>query len=193
MQQEQGKNYMQEFPAPMGKKERVRRMIWCVMRGLTVRWLPPVACFGWVRRIYRLFGAKLHKTSKIYPSADVFMPWNLEMGAWSTIGGHVHILNAAPVIIGQDCNVSERTYLCCASHNISSNKHEQVHKPIILKNRSWVAAEAYVGMGVTIGEGAVVGARAAVFKDVAPWTVVGGNPAQYIKKRVFTEDADKDE
>lgn len=40
-------------------------------------------------------------------------------------------------------------------------------------------------MGVTIGEGAIVGARAAVFKDVPPWTVVGGNPAKFIKKRVI--------
>ena len=50
---------------------------------------------------------------------------------------------------------------------------------------SWVAAWAFVGMGVTIGEGAVVGACAVVFKNVEPWTVVGGNPAKFIKKRVI--------
>ena len=55
--------------------------------------------------------------------------------------------------------------------------------PITLKDNSWVAAEAFVGPGVTIGEGAVVGARAAVFRDVEPWSVVGGNPARFIKKR----------
>lgn len=42
-------------------------------------------------------------------------------------------------------------------------------------------------MGVTVGEGAVVGARVAVFKDVAPWTVVRGNPAKYIKDRIINE------
>jgi putative colanic acid biosynthesis acetyltransferase WcaF len=50
-----------------------------------------------------------------------------------------------------------------------------------------VATDAFVGMGVTIGEGAVVGARAAVFKDVEPWMVVGGNPAKPIKKRIIKE------
>lgn len=178
-------NYMQSFPAPMSKNERLKRMIWCAVRAIAVRWLPPVFCFGWVRYIYCLFGAKVDKTAKIYPSADVFMPWNLEVGSWSTIGGQVHILNAAPFIVGKDCNVSERAYICCASHNIQSDVHEQVHKPIIMQDRSWVAAEAFVGMGITIGEGAVVGARAAVFKDVEPWTVVGGNPAKFIKKRVI--------
>ena len=59
--------------------------------------------------------------------------------------------------------------------------------PITIGDRAWVAADAFVGMGVTIGEGAVVGARAAVFKDVEPWTVVGGNPAKFIKKRVMKD------
>jgi len=52
-----------------------------------------------------------------------------------------------------------------------------------MEDKSWVAADAFVGMGVTIGEGAVVGARACVFKDVEAWSVVGGNPAKFIKRR----------
>jgi putative colanic acid biosynthesis acetyltransferase WcaF len=47
----------------------------------------------------------------------------------------------------------------------------------------WVAADAFIGPGVIIGQGAVVGARSAVFKNVERWTVVGGNPAKFIKKR----------
>ena len=95
--------------------------------------------------------------------------------------------NAAPVIIKKYATVSQRAYLCTASHNISSSKHEQTEKPIIIESKAWVAAEAFVGPGVTIGEGAVVGARAAVFKNVTPWTVVGGNPAKYIKDRVIKD------
>ena len=58
-------------------------------------------------------------------------------------------------------------------------------KPIIIGNHVWVASEAFVGMGVTVGEGAVVGARACVFKNVDPWTIVGGNPSAVIKRRVL--------
>ena len=54
-----------------------------------------------------------------------------------------------------------------------------------VEDQAWVAAQAFVGMGVTVGRGAVVGARSAVFRDVAPWTVVGGNPAQFIKQRTI--------
>ena len=84
-----------------------------------------------------------------------------------------------------NATVSQRTYLCTASHDIRSPRHEQTEKPIIIEDRAWVAAEAFIGPGVTIGEGAVVGARAAVFKDVEAWTVVGGNPAREIGKRVM--------
>lgn len=54
---------------------------------------------------------------------------------------------------------------------------------IFIEDFVWIAAETFIMSGVTIGEGAVVGARAAVFKDVAPWIVVGGNPAKFIKER----------
>ena len=95
--------------------------------------------------------------------------------------------NAASITIGINATVSQRVYLCTASHNISSSRHEQIEKPIIIEDRAWVAAEAFIGPGVIIGEGAVVGARAAVFKDVESWTVVGGNPAKFIKKRIIKE------
>lgn len=57
----------------------------------------------------------------------------------------------------------------------------------MISNQAWVGAGAFVGMGVNVGEGAVVGARAAVFKSVEEWTVVGGNPAKFLKKRVINE------
>ena len=63
--------------------------------------------------------------------------------------------------------------------------HQLITAPIVLKDQSWIGARAFIGMGVTIGQGAVVGATASVYKDVEPWTVVGGNPAKIIKKRVI--------
>jgi len=58
-----------------------------------------------------------------------------------------------------------------------------ITSPIVIENQAWICADAFIGPGVTIGKSAVVGARAAAFKDVEPWTVVGGNPAKFIKKR----------
>ncbi|MGO3807845.1 MAG: type B chloramphenicol O-acetyltransferase [Sphingobacterium sp.] len=57
----------------------------------------------------------------------------------------------------------------------------------VVGNDVWIGSEAMIMPGVTIGDGAVVGSRALVTKDVAPYTIVGGNPAKPIKKR-FTDD-----
>jgi len=54
------------------------------------------------------------------------------------------------------------------------------HAPIVIKDKAWIGFNAIVLKGVTIGEGAVVGAGSVVTKDVPDWTVVGGNPAQVL-------------
>jgi putative colanic acid biosynthesis acetyltransferase WcaF len=64
-----------------------------------------------------------------------------------------------------------------------------VTAPIRVGEGAWVAACAFVGPGVTIGEGAVVGARAVVTKNVEAWTVVIGNPAKFIKKRMMVNNS----
>ena len=180
----EGINYMADFPQPYTKKEKARRFLWNIVHTLLVRPCPRGKFFSvWRRFIYRSFGAKMADTASVHASANVFMPWNLEMAPYSVIGDNAEIYNPTLVKLGRNCVVSQHAYLCATGHNIYSSKHEQVDKPIILEDRSWVATSAFIGMGVTIGEGAVVGARACVFKDVAPWTVVGGNPAKFIKER----------
>lgn len=109
------------------------------------------------------------------------------MKSHAVLGPDVDCYNVATITIGSHATVSQKAYLCTASHNISDPKHRLVIAPIVIENRAWVAADAFVGMGVTVGEGAVVGARASVFKDVAAWTVVGGNPAKFIKNRIMNE------
>lgn len=89
--------------------------------------------------------------------------------------------------MGSKVVVSQGAYLCTASHDITNPLNPLITATIRVNSFSWIAADAFVGMGVTVGEGAVVGARAAVFKDVEPWTVVGGNPAKFIKKRIIKE------
>jgi putative colanic acid biosynthesis acetyltransferase WcaF len=105
------------------------------------------------------------------------------MDEYSCLDEDVNCYNVAPIRIGAQSTVSQGAFLCTASHDITNANNPLVTTPIVIDQQAWVAAEAFIGMGVTIGEGAVVGARAAVFKDVEPWTVVGGNPAKFIKKR----------
>lgn len=59
---------------------------------------------------------------------------------------------------------------------------------IVIGNDVWIGYEAVIMAGVTIGDGAVIGARAAVTKNVPPYTIVGGIPAKPIKKRFSQEN-----
>ncbi len=83
--------------------------------------------------------------------------------------------------------VSQRSFLCTASHDINDLGFPLITAPITIGEGAWIAAEAFIGPGVTVAEGAVVGARGCVFKNVPAWTVVGGNPARVLKMRTMNE------
>ena len=169
------------------KPHRVKRLLWVAINATIFRCLLGPLCRTIRIGLLRLFGASIHPNVEVYPSAVIFAPWNLIMKKSSCIGPKTEIYNKAIVTIEPQAVVSQVVRLYTASHDITSATHDLVTRPITLGKRSWVAAEAFIGMGVTVGEGAVVGARAAVFKDVEPWTVVGGNPAKFIKKRIIKD------
>ena len=175
------------FVSPYSTRNKIKRLLWTICWNLLAKPFPRSVASGWKRFLLRLFGAKIADTAVVYSSATVFMPWNLEMKDYACLASGVDCYNAVPVTLGVNTTVSQRAYLCTASHNISSARHEQTQAPIVIEDRAWVAAEAFIGPGVTIGEGAVVGARGCVFKDVEPWTVVGGNPVRFIKQRIIKE------
>jgi putative colanic acid biosynthesis acetyltransferase WcaF len=165
----------------------VKRLLWLVVSHTIFRCLVG-GQLRYVRNlILRMFGAQLPLHVMVYPNTTIHSPWNLVMKPHSCIGPHANIYNRTQVTIGESAVVSQDATLCTAGHDITDVHHALIMKPIVVADKAWVAADAFIGMGVTIGEGAVVGARAAVFKDVEPWTVVGGNPAQFIKKRVIKE------
>lgn len=169
----------------LSRKNQVIRLLWTVVWELLARPLPRSVGSGWKRWLLRLFGARIASTAIVYSSAKVYYPANLTMDAYSCLASDVDCYNVAPITIGANSTVSQGAYLCTASHDISNPLNPLITAPIVIEDQAWVAAGAFVGMGVTIGQGAVVGARAAVFKSVEPWTVVGGNPAKFLKKRIL--------
>lgn len=164
-------------------KIKLVRLIWFYIWILFIYPLPRSFGSGWKRFLLRLFGARISKTAVIYSSTKIYMPWNLEMGDYSCLADGVECYNVTLIRIGNNSTISQRTFLCSASHDITKSNMPLIVKPITIEDGVWVAAEAFIAPGVTIHKGAVVGARACVFKDVEPWTVVGGNPARFLKRR----------
>ncbi len=134
--------------------------------------------------LLRLFGAQIGRNCRV-DAARIWVPWNLEMGEWSVIGGGAEIYNLAPVRIGANAIVSQRAYLCTATHDYTLADFPLYSKPITVEASAWVAAGAFIAPGITVGEGAVVGAYSVVTKDVPSWTVCAGNPCRPIKTRVL--------
>lgn len=135
--------------------------------------------------LLRLFGAKLHPTVHVYPSVQVWAPWNLTMHEFASLGRNVDAYTVAPITIGPRSTVSQYSYLCSAGHDYEQPDFPLTPAPITLHADVWLAADVYVGPGVTIAEGTVVGARSSVFKDLPPWSVCVGSPAKPIKPRTL--------
>jgi putative colanic acid biosynthesis acetyltransferase WcaF len=135
-----------------------------------------------------MFGAKIANNAYPHPSVKIWAPWNLEMGPLSCLGPDVDCYCVDRVVVGARATVSQYSFLCTATHDYRDLRMPLVTAPIVIGERAWVAADVFIGPGVKIGEGAVVGARSSVFRNVDPWTVVAGNPARILNKRTSPDD-----
>jgi len=137
--------------------------------------------------ILRCFGAKVTLHSNIHGSTRIEMPWLLQMDEWISLGPRTHVYNLGGITIGEHTVISQDVYLCGGTHDYTDPTYPLLRKPIVIGKNVWIAAGAFICPGVTIGDGAVIGARSVVTHDVAPWSVVAGNPARFIKQRVINE------
>jgi putative colanic acid biosynthesis acetyltransferase WcaF len=123
----------------------------------------------------------------VYPTTTIYFPWNLEAGDEAAIGERALIYNLGRVTLGARVTVSHGAHICAGTHDHTKPDFPLLRPPIIIGPEAWICADAFVGPGVTIGEGAIVGARAVAVKDVRPWSIVIGNPAREIKRREITQ------
>jgi putative colanic acid biosynthesis acetyltransferase WcaF len=133
--------------------------------------------------LLRLFGATIGRDAHPSPSCRIWAPWNLTLGESSSIGEFVDVYSVAPIVIGRNCTISQYSFLCTASHDYLDPLMPLTTAPIRIEDGAWVAADVFIGPGVTVGEGAVVGARSSAYKDVPAWTVFAGNPARFMCRR----------
>ena len=167
------------------RTEQLRRVLWGFGQ-LFFRWSPR-PCFGWRRLILRCFGAQIGRDVHVYSSTTIYFPWNLRADDWSSIGEWALIYNVGPVTIGRSASISYRAHLCAGTHDYTEATLPLLKSPIVIGPEAWICADAFVGPIVHVGHGAVVGAGAVVTRDVPEWTVVAGNPAREIKKRVLKQ------
>lgn len=168
---------------------KVRRAVWNVARLLLFRPFATKLFRLWRLCVLKCFGAQVSWQCDVYASCRVWAPWNLQMEPGSCLGPETVCYNQALVRLEKDACLSQYATICTAGHDVqqvqsgAQNNAQSglVVAPVTLKQDAWVGMRAFIGMGVEVGEHAVVGACACVFKDVPARAVVGGNPAQVIK------------
>lgn len=166
-------------------RDRLLRGLWLLVYYLLFRYSPRVGFNCWRLFLLRCFGASVTAESKIYPSAKVWAPWNLTMGRRACLADGVDCYCVGKITIGCNVTISQRAFLCTASHDVTLLDKPLIVRDITIQDHVWVCAEAFVGPGVTLKEGVVVAARAVVTRDVVAWNIVGGNPAKILKERVI--------
>jgi putative colanic acid biosynthesis acetyltransferase WcaF len=138
----------------------------------------PQPLYGWRRLLLRAFGARVGRGVLVRPTARVTYPWKLEIGDRSWIGDHAELYSLGPIRIGADSVVSQRSYLCGATHDHKRPDFAILAPGVTIGDQVWIAADVFIGPGVTIGIGALIGARSSVFADIAPYAIAMGSPAR---------------
>ncbi len=170
-------------PAPSSPREKLLRLLWAFFQ------LPFLSCMPRALSplrvaLLRLFGAKIGPACLIDPGVKVWMPWKLTIGERSSLGVNTEVYNFAPVIIGRHVVVSQYNYICTATHDYTDPFFALTASPIIIHSQSWIASGCLLAPGVTIGEGAVIGARSVVTRSMPPWMVCAGSPCKPLKPRI---------
>ena len=167
---------------------RVLRALWGVV------WLclfrpSPRPLHAWRVALLRLFGAKIGQHFHVHASVRVWAPWQLRVGDHVGVGERVHFYNMAPITIADEAVISQGAHLCAGTHDYTSPVFQLQAFPIHIGHRAWICTEAFVGPGVHIPEGCVIGARAVITRTPkeGAWHVYAGNPARPIKPRVIRD------
>jgi len=167
---------------PYTRSEYLRRFAWSIVQALLIHTSPSRA-MGWRRFWLKLFGANVGELSGTRSTTRIVHPWLLTLDNYTMLGDGVTVYNLGQVTIGEHSVVSQNVHLCAGTHDYTKPDLPLIRSSITIGRGVWVCADAFIGPGVTIGDNAIVGARAVVIKDVPPGVVVAGNPAQVIKPR----------
>ena len=160
--------------------------LWWIVQG-TLFAMSPQFLYGWRRFLLRCFGAEIGKGVIIRPSAQITYPWKVKIGDFSWIGDDVVLYSLGDIIIGNNTVISQKSYICTGTHDYMKADFPILGKKIIIGDECWLATDVFVSPGVTINNGAVIGARSTVIKDLESNSVYVGSPVKFIKKRIIEQ------
>jgi putative colanic acid biosynthesis acetyltransferase WcaF len=168
--------------SPYSAREKVGRVLWAIVQATAFR-LSFHSWYRWRRLLLRAFGARLDPVVRIRRTVRIECPWNLSIGHDSAIGDGVTLYCLGPVRVGSRVTISQGTHLCAGTHDFTRRAMPLLRPAIEIRDDAWICADAFVGPGVVVGDGAILGARGVAMRSLDPWTIHAGNPAVAVRPR----------
>jgi putative colanic acid biosynthesis acetyltransferase WcaF len=175
-----------EFKVPEGFRGRsvILVQLWWFAQA-TLFSLSPQFAYPWRNFLLRCFGAKIGKGVIIRPTVRITYPWKLTIGEHAWVGDYAELYTLGNITIGSNTVVSQHCYLCTGSHDYQSEAFDIYALPIVIEDEAWLATDVFIAPGVTIGKGALIGARSSVYKNMPEGMICQGSPALAVKKRTI--------
>ncbi len=160
--------------------------IWWMVQASFFR-ISPTILYGWRSFLLRLFGARIGKDVRIRSTTRVTYPWKLTIGDHVWVGDDCVFYNLGEIVLGSHVALAHDIYLCTGLHDHGKIDFPIAQKPIHIGDEVWIANDVFVGPGVAIAKGAIVGARSTVLHDLPSGMICYGNPARPVKARIVSK------
>ena len=119
----------------------------------------------------------------LLPPFYVVFGKNIRIGKRCWIQQGCTFFDRGGITIGNDVFIAPKVNLITINHDSDpENRSATYGRPIVIEDKVWIGINSTILPGVTVGYGSIVGANSVVTHDVSPYTVVGGNPAKFIKE-----------
>ena len=180
---------LSRFRIPQNFRGRSAVMVqfWWLVQATFFQWSPQFA-YGFRRWILRCFGAKIGDGAIIRPSVTITYPWKVSIGNYAWIGDDVVLYSLGDINIGDNAVISQRSYVCTGDHDYTKSDFPIRSRKIVVGDQAWLAADVFIAPGVSIGAGAVIGARSSVFQDMPAGMLCMGYPCKPVKTRMMNDE-----
>jgi len=163
-------------------RNRMARVVWEVCSLLFFQFSPK-PLHAWRAFVLRCFGAQVGRGVHVYPGAKIWAPWNLVLADECGIASGAILYCQGKITVGRRAVISQGAHLVTGTHDYTKLGFPLLIKPITIGAHVWIAAEAFVHPGVSIGEGSVIGARSVVTQNMPGWMICAGHPCVAHKVR----------
>ena len=131
----------------------------------------------------QIIGRKVDESVTLLPPFYVDFGKNIRIGKRCWIQQGCTFFDRGGITIGNDVFIAPKVNLITINHDSDpENRSATYGRPIVIEDKVWIGINSTILPGVTVGYGSIVGANSVVTHDVSPYTVVGGNPAKFIRR-----------